>query len=435
MTTFLRTVSVVAALGVVFVSAGPAAASNEDGATFYKDVLPIVQENCQACHRPAGLNISGLVAPMSFMSYEETRPWARAIARKVESREMPPWFASEPKGVFENERGLDDAEIETILGWVDAGAPAGNPADAPPAPVWAEQLHDGWSHGTPDFVVRMEEPFVVPDDAFDINISFDVRIPEDVVPEDVWVRGWELRTGAEGSGVHHMCAFVRPEDGEVLTGANKSAVALGGLLSCVAEGAESGMLPDGYGLLIEKGSVLNFNMHFNKEPGPGTSFTSQAEVGFFVEDRPVAHRVITDTLGNNGFEIPPNHPRYRVGMARTLEKDILVLNLWPHAHLRAIASRYTAFYPDGREELLLDVPHYDQSWQVTYKYKEPKLLPKGTRIEASFWYDSTEERGVRRGFDGDLSVGFGQRTNDEMALAFISYTELGDDGSTTNEQD
>ena len=435
MTTCSRIASVAAALGAAIGLAVPASAGGEADVTYYRDVLPIVQENCQTCHRPSGHNISGLVAPMSFTSYEETRPWARAIARKVESREMPPWFASAPSGVFENERGLTDAEIDTIRGWVDAGAPAGDRADAPPAPVWPEDLHDGWSHGKPDFVVRMEEPFVVPDDAFDINISFDVRIPEDVVPEDVWVRGWELRTGAEGPGVHHMCAFVRPEDGKVITGANKSAVALGGLLSCVAEGGESGMLPDGYGLLVRKGSVLNFNMHFNKEPGPGTSFTSQAEVGFFVEDRPVAHEVITDTLGNNGFEIPPNHPRYRVGMARTLEKDVLVLNLWPHAHLRAIASRYTAFYPDGTEELLLDVPRYDQGWQVTYKYREPKLLPKGTRIEASFWYDSTGERGVRQGFDPDRSVGFGQRTNDEMALAFISYTELDDGSATTNDQD
>ena len=432
MTTCARIVSAAAVIGVVIGAAGPAAAANEAAVTYYKDVLPIVQENCQACHRPSGYNISGLVAPMAFMTYDETRPWARAIARKVESREMPPWFASAPEGVFENERSLTDAEIDTILRWVDAGAPAGDRADAPAPPAWAEDLHDGWSHGTPDFVVRMEEPFVVPDDAYDINISFDARIPEDVLAEDVWVRGWELRTGAKGSGVHHMCAFVRPEDGKVLTGANKSAVALGGLLSCVAEGAESGMLPDGYGLLVKKGSVVNFNMHFNKEPGPGTSFTSQAEVGFFVEERPVAHQVITDTLGNNGFEIPPNHANYRIGMARTLEKDILVLNYWPHAHLRAKAARYTAFYPDGTEELLLDVPRYDQSWQVTYKYREPKLLPKGTRIEASFWYDNTENRGVRRGFNADLSVGFGQRTNDEMALGFISYAELGGD-STTNE--
>ena len=435
MRTHSRVVLVVAALGLLVGKAAPASAENKAGVTFYKDVLPIVQDNCQTCHRSSGYNISGLVAPMSFMTYEETRPWARAIARKVEAREMPPWFASAPTGVFENERGLTDAEIDTIVTWVNAGAPSGDRADAPPARIFPEDANDGWSHGTPDFVIRMPEPYVVTDNAYDVNIDFDVPLTDAVLPNDVWVRAWELRTGADGRGVHHMCVFLRPEDGEGVTGTNESAVGLRGLLSCVAEGAESGMLPDGYGLLLEQGSTINFSMHFNKEPGSGTAFSSQAEIGFFVETRPVTHKVISDTLGNNGFEIPPNHPNYRIGMARTLKTDILVLNLWPHAHMRATAARYTAFYPDGREELLLDVPRYDQSWQVTYKYKEPKLLPKGTRIEVNFWYDSTEQRGVRRGFNADRGVGFGPRTNDEMSLGFISYTELEEDATTTNQQD
>ena len=413
----------------------PVYAGNEAQVTYYGDVVSIIQNNCQTCHRPAGHNISGLRAPMSFMTYEETRPWARAIARKVESKEMPPWFASEPKGVFENERGLSSHEVDTIVNWVEAGAPAGDRTGAPAPLVFPETLHDGWSHGMPDFVVKIPEPYVVGDDDYDTQFSFDVPLTEDVLPEDTWVRGWELRTGAEGSGVHHMCAFMRPNDDRVLTGEGKSAVALGGLLSCVAEGGESGMLPEGYGVFVEKGSILNFNVHFNKEAGPGTSFTSQPEVGFFVEKRPVTHRVITDTLGNNGFEIPPNHPNYRVGMARTLTKDIRVINYWPHAHLRAKAARYRAYYPDGTEELLLDVPRYDQSWQVTYKYKEPKFLPKGTRIESEFWYDSTAERGARRNFDSDRGVGFGARTNDEMALGFIAYAEAVNSSQTTNQQD
>ena len=427
----LRMVSI----GVVslVLTAVPTLAGNDGDVSFYKDVLPIVQENCQTCHRPAGYNISGLRAPMSFMSYEEVRPWARSIAHKVETREMPPWFASEPRDVFENERLLTDDEIATIKDWVEAGAPAGDKADAPPPHVFAEQTNDGWSHGIPDFVVALPEPYVVEDDAYDINVELDVPLTNDILSKDVWVRGWELNTGAEGSGVHHMCAFVQPKDGEVVRGSSKSGVPLGGLLSCVAEGAESGMLPDGYAMRLKPGSTLQFNMHFNKEPGPGTAFTSQPKIGFFVENRPVKHEVISDTLANNGFEIPPNHPNYRIGMARTLKKDTLVLNYWPHGHFRAVAARYTAFYPDGREEVLLDVPKYDQSWQLTYKYKEPKLLPKGTRIEASFWYDNTAERGARRGFDNERGVGFGPRTNDEMSMGFISYVEL-DDGDTATNQ-
>ena len=361
---------------------------------------------------------------MSLASYQDTRPWARAIAAKVRSREMPPWFADDPRGVFKNERGLTDDEISAIVRWVEAGAPAGDRADAPPPLDSAEATIDGWMLGTPDFVVKLPEPYIVPDDAFNVNLAIDVRIPDELLPEDTWVRGWELRPGADGPGVHHMCVFVRPEDGRVLTGTTESGVPFGGLLSCLAEGAQTGMLPDGWGRLLEKESVVNFNMHFNKEPGPGTSFTSQPEVGFFVEKRPVTHQVITDTLANNGFKIPPNVANHHVGMARTLKTDILVLSYWPHAHLRGIAARYTAFYPDGTEELLLDVPRYDQDWQVTYDYAEPKFLPKGTRIESEMWFDNTEERGVRRGYNADRASRFGSRTTDEMAFGFITYAEL-----------
>lgn len=132
-----------AALVTLSVAAPVYAAGNQDGLTYYKDVLPIVQEHCQGCHRPSGQNLTGLIAPMSFMDYRETRPWARAIARKVAAREMPPWFASAPQGVFSNERGLTDGEIDTLVRWVEAGAPVGDLADAPPARDWSNETNDG----------------------------------------------------------------------------------------------------------------------------------------------------------------------------------------------------------------------------------------------------------------------------------------------------
>ena len=425
-----RTLAALFAIGMV-AAAAPGYAQHEAAVTYYKDVLPIMQANCQTCHRPSGYNISGLVAPMSFMDYRETRPWARSIARKVESREMPPWFASAPKGVFENERGLTEAEIDTIVRWVDAGAPAGDAADAPPAAQWAEDASGGWSLGAPDFVVSMPEPYLVEDDVYDLNITFYTELTEDVLPEDTWVRGWEFRVG-DNQITHHMCssviapgAFV-PEGPAEEEGAD---VDDSQLLSCVAEGGEADMLPEGFGVLLRKGSSISFNMHYHKEPAEGSAAWSNAQVAFFAADEPVRHQVINDSLFNRGFEIPPNHPRYRVGSSRVLEKDTLVLTYWPHAHLRATAARYTAFYPDGREELLLDVPRYDQSWQVTYKYKEPKLLPKGTRIDVDFWYDNSPERASRRDFDPNLFVGHGPRTDDEMSLGFIGYAEIDDAGA------
>ena len=182
--TISRAFSFFLALGIVLATVAPGYAGNEaeDTATYYKDVLPIVQENCQSCHRESGANLSGLIAPMSFMNYEETRPWARSIARKVESKEMPPWFATAPKGVFENERGLTDDEISTIVNWVEAGAPAGDMADAPPAKQWAEASNDGWTFGKPDFVIKMD-PYVVEDDIYDLNSIFYKKLTEAELPK------------------------------------------------------------------------------------------------------------------------------------------------------------------------------------------------------------------------------------------------------------
>jgi mono/diheme cytochrome c family protein len=420
-------------VGMAAAFAAPVVAATEEaeaGLTYYKDVLPIMQENCQTCHRESGQNISGMVAPMSFSDYQETRPWARSIARKVASREMPPWFATAPTGVFSNERHLTDAEIDTIVNWVDAGAPAGDMADAPPARQWAEQANDGWTYGTPDFVVQMPEPYFVGDDVYDLNIQFYKKLAEADLPEDVWLRGWELRTG-DNRITHHMCSSVlspgayTPPDGSVVE--EEGADVEGSqLLSCVAEGGESGMLPEGFGVRLEKGSTLSFNMHYHKEPAAGSGEWSSPEIGLFFSKEPPTYTVVNDSLYNRGFEIPPNHPNYRVGSSRVLEKDTYVLTLWPHAHTRASAARYTAFYPDGTQELMLDIPEYDQGWQVTYKYAEPKLLPKGTRIDVDFWYDNTPERAARKSFNSERFVGYGPRTDDEMSLGFIGYAEVPD---------
>ena len=431
-----RAFAVVVAVGALSLIAAPSQA-NEGDVSYYRDVLPIIQDNCQSCHQPEGQNLGGVLAPMSFMSYQETRPWARAIAHKVEAREMPPWYATAPQGVFSNERLLTDAEIETLLSWVEAGAPAGDRADAPAPRQFVESTSDGWSLGTPDFVFKLDEPYFIEDDVYDLNISFFKTLTEAELPEDVWVRGWEFKTDAGKVG-HHMCGFVRgPAPGErpvEEVAADEGAAGSGQLLTCVAEGAEAVMLPDGYGLRLEAGSTLTYNMHYHKDPGEGTGIWTQPEIAFFVEDRPVRYQVINDSIGNTGFEIPPGHPNYRIGMSRTLDQDIQVLTYWPHAHLRGTASRYTAIYPDGREELLLDVPEYDQGWQETYKYKEPKLLPEGTRIDISFWYDNSEERGARYDFRASDTPGHGPRTDDEMSLGFIGYAvELDEPANTTDD--
>ena len=416
-------------LSAVMLAGTAAAGYAADAVTFYEQVAPIFQANCVSCHRPAGQNIGSLVAPMSLMTYEDARPWARSIALKVKGREMPPWFADTPKGVFTNERGLTDQQIETILAWVNAGAPAGDKAKAPAPMRFADVENGGYSLGKPDLIVKMP-PYVLTDEAQDVQGVFTVQLTDELLPQDVTLRAWEFRAGTYLAGkdtVHHMCGGVIEPGDAPLTPAEmgdggKGAASLG--LGCSAGGAEPPQLPDGVGRTLKKGSTILFNMHYYKQPGAGSGYTNQAEIGFYFAKGPVAHKVRTKAIGTFGFEIPPQKSDYRVGAAETLEKDTYILAYWPHAHLRAKAARYVATYPDGRKELLLDVPRYDQTWQVTYKLREPKLLPKGTRIDVEMIYDNSAARGAKREFNPQIGVKFGPRTQDEMMLGFLSFAEV-----------
>lgn len=383
--------------------------------TYYRDVVPILQENCQTCHRPEGENIGGVVAPMALMSYQEVRPWAKSIARVVKAREMPPWFATAAtRGQFLHERVLSQEEIDTLVTWSRQGAPAGDPSLAPTPRRFVEETSGGWSLGQPDLVVTFDEPYFVEDDVEDLNVNLTTVLTPEQLPKDTWVQAIEFRVG--GRNVHHMCASATPP-GESAGFGKFSRHSLG----CIALGAESQVMPEGFGMLLARGARVRFSMHYHKEPGPDSGFYDQSELGFYFARKPVKHRVRYSPIGNFGFEIPPGHPRWKVGAAHTFEEDTFLLTLWPHAHLRAVAARYDAVYPDGRRELLLDVPHYDQEWQTTYQYKEPRFVPAGTRLEVVVWYDNTADRGQERGFDADRGVYFGPATTDEMMLGFVNY--------------
>jgi mono/diheme cytochrome c family protein len=402
-------------------------AANEQ-VTYYEHIAPILRANCVSCHKPAGKNIGSLVAPMSLTTYEETRPWARAMARKVTVREMPPWFADAPKGVFSNERGLTSQQIATIVAWVESGAPAGDRSKAPAPPADVEAASGGYSLGTPDLIVKMPQPYFVEDDAQDEQGTFHTKIPADMLPHDVFVRAWEFRAGTYLAGrdtVHHMCGGMRPPEFVANPADGAEGEGAAGLsMGCIAGGAEPVQLPDGFGMELKKGSTITFNMHYYKQAGPGTGYWNQAEVGFYFVKDPIKYKVRSKSIGTTGFEIPPQKVDYRIGAAETLQKDTLFLSYWPHAHLRATAARYTATYPDGHKEVLLDVPRYDQGWQVTYKLKQPKLLPKGTRIDVEMLYDNSAARAARRRFNPNIVVRNGPRTQDEMMLGFVSYAEL-----------
>ncbi len=217
------------------------------------------------------------------------------------------------------------------------------------------------------------------------------------------------------------CASIRPPGAETALGKFSDSS-----LGCIALGAESHLMEPGYAMKLEPGSTIEFSMHYNKEAGEGSGFSDRSEIGFVFADAPESElrEVRFDSIGNLAFEIPPGHERWKVGAARVYPVETDILALWPHAHLRAVAVRYDAFYPDGTSDLLLDVPYYDQEWQTTYQYKKPKTIPAGTRIEVSMWFENTPERGEERGFDPADNVITGTATTDEMMLGFLAWTPV-----------
>ena len=368
--------------------------------TFYEDVLPVLEANCQVCHRAGGANLGGMVAPMSFTDFESTRPWARSIARQAQARTMPPWHASaEHAGVFANERTMAQEDIDTLVRWAKTGAKPGNAADAAPAKEWP--ANEGWSIGQPDLVIDMGQEYFVEDDVEDQYITFRMTITEDMLSEPRYLKAVEFRPGSPV--VHHIIA-----------------APFGG----IAPGNDPTIYNDGFGTLITPGIEVAWQMHYHKEAGPGSGVwdRSSAALKFYPADYTPDYIVANDPLAKLDFLIPAGADNYSATTSTVFPRDSLLLGYTPHMHLRGKAAKYVAFYPDGSEEVLLNVPKYDFNWQTNYEYPgHGKLVPAGTRVELTMWWDNSENNPFNP--DPTVDVGFGEPTTDEMMFGFITYAD------------
>jgi len=360
--------------------------------TFYRDVLPILQNHCQECHRPAQM------APMSFCTYEETRPWAKAIREQVRSRRMPPWPADPCCGHFANDRSLRPSEIETLAKWADTGAAKGDPRDAPARKTWPE----GWNLPSHDLELAMPTPFPVPASGaveyqyFPIPTGF---------KEDRWVQAVEVRPGNR-KVVHHIVVYIREPGSTYTRGPTKSDI-----LTVYAPGSTPDSWPEGMAKLVKAGSDLVMEIHYTPT---GKAASDQTRIALVFTKKPPKKRVLTLQLNNDRFLIPAGDKAYRVSAWGSIPNDALLLSMFPHMHLR---GKSFVFALIDEKKTLLSVPNYDFFWQLSYRLETPIPLKKGTRIECWATYDNSANN--PRNPDPSEDVTYGQQSWEEMMVGFF----------------
>jgi hypothetical protein len=331
----------------------------------------VVQRRCQVCHR------AGEVGPFELRNYGDALAWADTIREVVADGRMPPWGANPAYGHFANDPSLTAREKALILAWVDAGCPEGDPADLPPPAVFPE----GWSIGRPDLVVSMPEEFRVPATGV---VEYQTFVVDPGFRENRWVAAAEIRPGNR-KVVHHCNVFLQPPGREGVWAQGS----LGSYcLAAMAQGTPPVTLPEGMGKPIPAGWKLVFIMHYTTV---GTEQTDRTSIALrFADPATVRQEVATKLMMEANLRIPPGDPDYRVEQTWRLNDDVLLLAYFPHMHLRGKSFRYEAVYPDGGEEVLLDVPRFDFGWQLRYVPAEPKRLPAGSLLRCTAVYDNTK---------------------------------------------
>ena len=391
--------------------------------TFYRDVLPILQQHCQSCHRP------GEIAPFSLTTYDDTRKFDAAVASAVESKKMPPWFADPRFGHFSDDPSLTAAQIATIVAWAKSGAPAGNPEDAPPPPHWI----DGWNIPEPDAVFEMPKPVEIPARG---QVEYTYEIVPTHFTEGKWVQMSEVRPSSRAN-VHHAVVYVRPPGAKWLQHApvgipftaddmtdeqdrHDTHTTKADIVLVYAPGSLPDRWPDGMAKFIPAGSDLVFQMHYTTN---GRATSDRTEIGLVFAKQPPAQRVLTLQLTNSSFVIPPGVDDYRVEVHGTLPNDATLLSFLPHMHLRGKTFEYNIIHANGSIETLLRV-NWDFFWQMSYRLAEPRPLKAGTELQAVAWYDNSKNNPHNP--DPDASVRWGDQTDDEMMVGFFDVAVRSD---------
>jgi hypothetical protein len=424
----------------LFVAAPALAADAPKQPTFSKDVAPILQEKCQDCHQPNS------IAPMSLITYQEVRPWARAIRERVSTRQMPPWHIDKSVGVqkFKNDMSLSDDQIDTIVRWIDSGAPQGDPKDLPaPKPLltnneW-QAVMDGY--GPPDLVIKSDE-YVMPAKHQDVWWRPTSTIP---LTEPRWIRMVEIRPSSlkARKTVHHSIAYqvLNPDNVDAVNrGTSNGPGGFGGnqaddlvnrrpQIMEWAIGKGYDRFREDTGKLIEPGETISWDQHIH---AVGEEISTGSELGIWFYPKGQEPKKRSYLIGFTGIDrtkmldIAPNSVAYTEGFT-ALKENTIITNFQPHFHLRGKAMQVEAILPDGGRQIISYVGNFNFNWMTNYVYDDDAapVFPKGTIIHVSAYYDNTKAN--KNNPDPDQWVGYGDRTVDEMAHAWMNVVYLTDD--------
>ncbi len=371
--------------------------------TYHRDVARILQTNCVTCHREGG------IAPFALEDEREVLDRAKVIRRVVTEGTMPPWFAALPAdggpSPWANDCSLSARDKTDLLAWLDSSdRPPGDPAEAPVP----RSYPDEWSIGTPDLVIPLSRPYSVKATGF-MPYQFDVvQTPQS---EDCWVSAYEIRPTARDV-VHHVIVQVH-EPGSEVRNVGEGA---GGYWAAYVPGNGFHVYPDGFARKIPAGARVSFQIHYTPS---GRATEDRLKLGLVFARQPPRYEVKTLTVADHQLDIPPGAADHVEGTTRRAPFDVPVTSLMAHMHTRGKSFRYEVTYPDGREEILLDIPHYDFNWQLRYDYKQPKLIPRGSVVKVTAVFDNSTANKANP--DPTKRVRWGPQTTDEMLIGYLEY--------------
>ena len=382
---------------------------------------------------------------MSLITYQDARPWARSIRERVSTRQMPPWHIDPSVGVqkFKNDMSLSEAQIDTIVRWVDGGAVQGDPKDLPPAKPLV--TNNEWQavmngYGPPDLVIKSSE-YTMPAQHQDVWYRPESTIP---ITEPRWIRMVEMRpTSLKGRKIiHHSVAY------QVLDPSNTDSVSLGTLNGPTSTTPSAADLVnrrpmimewaigkgfdryrEGTGKLVVPGETISWDQHIH---AVGEEIASGTELGIWFYPKGQEPKKRSYLIGFTGIDrnrmldIPPNSIAHTEGFT-VLKENTLITNFQPHFHLRGKAMKVEAILPDGGRQVLSYIGNFNFNWMTNYIYDDDAapVLPKGTVIQVSAFYDNTKAN--KNNPDPEQWVGYGDRTVDEMAHAWMNVVYLNDD--------